>query len=360
MAELDPVLHLPDADDAILRVLIDAAPDGFLVVDRDGRIMRVNQRIEAMFGYTRFELAGRRVEILVPEDMRTAHVKDRGVYQDAPVRRRIGDMAVSLVGRRKDGSEFPVAISLSPAETRNGTYVVAIVRDVTDQWTLANERNALAVELETEQERQRIAMDLHDGIMQEIYATALTLELALEDIPAEAADARKSVDRAMDQLHETTRNIRSFIFDLRPRQFTGDLPTAVEDLAREFQQNSQINTAVGLGDRLPELDMETAVALYNVVHESLSNIQKHAKASMVQILLRRSAKAFILEVSDNGAGFDTSAEVSQRHRGLRNMVARCRNIGAELQVASAPGKGARITIALPLGPTGSVRGAATQ
>ena len=361
MADFEPVLPMPTVDNEILRVLVEAAPDGFLVVNREGQIVRVNARIEAMFGYTRFELAGRAVELLVPDDMRQTHVRDRRDYQHAPTQRPMGtNLGMTLVGRRKDGSEFPVSVSLSPAETQYGTYVVAMVCDVTEQWELITERNALAIELETEQERQRIGMDLHDGIMQEIYATALTLELALEDIPEGDIEGRKGVERAINQLHETTRNIRSYIFDLRPRQFTGDLPSAIEDLAREFQQNSQINTAVGLGGTLPDLDMETAVAFYQVVHEALSNIHKHAKASFVQILLRRTSKAFRLDVIDNGVGFDTSAEVGQQHRGLRNMVTRCKNLGAELQVTSALGKGATIRIELPLAASGAVRATSGQ
>ena len=360
MSEFEPVLPMPTVDNEILRSLVEAAPEGFLVVNGQGHIMRVNQRIEDMFGYSRFELAGRPVELLVPEDLRQGHVRDRRLFQHDPEQRQMGRAGASLLGRRKDGSEFPIAVSLSPAETQHGTYVVAMVRDVTEQSELLSERNALAIELETEQERQRIGMDLHDGIMQEIYATALTLELVLEDLVEGDSEARKGVDRAINQLHETTRNIRSYIFDLRPRQFTGDLPSAIEDLAREFQQNSQINTAVGLGTQLPDLDMETAVAFYQVVHESLSNIQKHARASFVQILLRRTNRSFRLEVIDNGRGFDTSIEVAQRHRGLRNMVTRCKNLGAELQVVSAPGKGATIRIDLPLTPSGAVRSAPVE
>jgi PAS domain S-box-containing protein len=362
MSDYDPVLPMPTVDNEILRQLVEAVPDGFLVVNTQGQIMRVNARIEEMFGYTRFELAGRPVELLVPEDMRQGHLRDRRIYQHEPLPREMGHArdSNSLLGRRKDGSEFPVSVSLSPAETQHGIYIVAMVRDVTAQLELVSERNALAIELETEQERQRIGMDLHDGIMQEIYATALTLELALEDIAEPEVEGRKGVERAINQLHNTTRNIRSYIFDLRPRQFTGDLPSAIEDLAREFQQNSQINCGVGLGSNLPELDMETAVAFYQIVHEALSNIQKHARASFVQILLRRTSKAFWLEVIDNGVGFDTTAEVGQQHRGLRNMVTRCKNAGADLHFISAPGKGATIRIELPLAPSGAPRGASTQ
>src|SRR5438105_14889472 len=117
-------MPMPTVDDEILRLLVAASPDGFLVVNAQGQIMRVSARIEAMFGYTRFELAGRPVEILVPEDLKQVHTRDRRVYQHDPVQRRmgIGMVDTTLTGRRKDGSEFPIAVSLSPAQTQHGTY----------------------------------------------------------------------------------------------------------------------------------------------------------------------------------------------------------------------------------------------
>src|SRR4051794_32363764 len=104
MSEYDPVLPMPTVDNEILRQLVEAAPDGFLVVNTQGQIMRVNARIEEMFGYTRFELAGRPVELLVPEDMRQGHLRDRRTYQHEPLPREMGYArdSNSLLGRRKD------------------------------------------------------------------------------------------------------------------------------------------------------------------------------------------------------------------------------------------------------------------
>jgi signal transduction histidine kinase len=191
-------------------------------------------------------------------------------------------------------------------------------------------------------------MDLHDGVMQEIYATSLTLELALEDLEDDAP-ARQSVERAIEQLHNVTRSIRSYIFDLRPRHFTGNLPGALQDLAREFQQNSQIATSVSIEESLPQLDSGRSVALYQIAHESLSNIQKHARASNVTLALHSSRRGIALDVTDDGVGFDTKAERGQSHRGLRNMVSRTQTLGGSFKLESAPGKGASLHIEMPLG-----------
>lgn len=118
------------ASEESLQLFLDAAPDAIVVVDREGTILAVNPLTEAMFGYSQDELIGQRVEVLVPERLRTAHSNQRAAYSIKPGTRPMG-AGRELLGRRKDGSEFPVQISLSPMETGAGTRVISIIRDVT-------------------------------------------------------------------------------------------------------------------------------------------------------------------------------------------------------------------------------------
>jgi signal transduction histidine kinase len=256
---------------------------------------------------------------------------------------------LDLVGRRKDGSEFPVEISLSPVKRSDGTLFTAIVRDISERKALEEERLALKMELETERERDRIAMDLHDGIMQDIYASALALELTL-DGGVEPQEAAAAIERVMDQLQAVVRNIRSYIFDLRPREFSGDLAEAVSNLANEFQQNSQIATEVDL-DVSSSPSLTTALTVYNIAHESLSNIQRHSRAQLVRISLQTNDASGQLVITDDGIGFDTGTDPSQSHRGLRNMIARAGKIGADLQLESSPGSGTSLSLSFPLSPS---------
>ena len=111
--------------------LIDAAPDGFVIADAQGRVLFVNTPAEGLFGYAEDELLGQPIEILVPEVSREKHERYRQEFISAPRRRPMG-VGLDLYGRRKDGSEFPVEISLSPVHTEQGLLVIAIIRDVTD------------------------------------------------------------------------------------------------------------------------------------------------------------------------------------------------------------------------------------
>lgn len=114
------------------RRLLELAPDGIIIVDREGRITLANTQAHTMFGYTAEELLGQPVELLVPEQARRAHVAHRAAYQVQPRTRPMG-VGLELSGRRKDGSLFPVEISLSPMETEDGRLIISVVRDITDR-----------------------------------------------------------------------------------------------------------------------------------------------------------------------------------------------------------------------------------
>ncbi len=130
------------ADDAMVRGLLEAAPDAIVIVRPDGHIVLVNAQTERMFGYRRDELLGQRVEILLPERFRAAHVGQRAGYHAAPHTRPMGERR-DLRAQRKGGSEFPAEISLSPLPTRAGTLVISVIRDITDRMNAEAERARL-------------------------------------------------------------------------------------------------------------------------------------------------------------------------------------------------------------------------
>lgn len=329
------------------RALLEAAPDGIAVVDERGRILVVNEQLCSLFGYEPHELIGNSVEILIPSRLRDAHVSHRQHYRTNSTRRPMGT-GMDLVGLCKDGTELPVEISLSSIASGRQTFTIAVVRDISERQRLQAEQEALRTLLNTEQERYRIGMDLHDGIMQDIYAVTLGLDMAFEDIDTEPGQAKGGVGRSTEQLHGVIRDIRSYIFDLRPRQFAGDVRRALVDLGREFQENSAIQTEVCIVPELPELDHQTGIALYVITHEALSNTRKYAQASSVHIRLSLNEGSLCLQIRDDGRGFETSSEVPEEHRGLRNMASRASIVGAEVTVRSAPGQGTLIQVEVPL------------
>ncbi len=139
-------------DDVLAHSLIEAGPDALVLVGGDGRIVFVNTPCEALFGYTRRDLIGQPVEVLVPEAVRAQHRVDRAAFAEAPRSRAMG-VGRALSGRKRDGTEFPVEVSLSSVRTPRGLFIAAAVRDVSERDRV---RRALG-ELE---ERHRVAVDL--------------------------------------------------------------------------------------------------------------------------------------------------------------------------------------------------------
>ena len=131
-----------NASAATLRGVVESAPDGIIVVDGTGAIVLVNRQAQRMFGYQEQELLGQLIEILLPDRLRTRHVEHCQGYFQSPTTRPMG-IGLSLAGRRRDGSEFPVEISLSPMPTSDGVLVTGVIRDVTDRRQVEEQIRAL-------------------------------------------------------------------------------------------------------------------------------------------------------------------------------------------------------------------------
>jgi signal transduction histidine kinase len=205
------------------------------------------------------------------------------------------------------------------------------------------------------EERERIGMDLHDGIIQSIYAVGLMLEycnlLLDEDPPA----AKGQLSQAISGLNEVIRDIRSYILDLRPQRFQGkDLPGGLFELIRAFRANTfiqadlQVDAEGDIG-----LTQAQATGLFHIAQEALANVAKHARARRVSVLVSRNGELATLTVRDDGRGFDPGRVVAYQGHGLRNMEARARLLGGKLSVTSEIDKGTTVAVTVPIEPVGS-------
>jgi anti-anti-sigma factor len=194
--------------EAVLRRLIDALADGIVLADEDGRIMLANRRVAAIFGYSHGELIGRRVESLIPADLRDAHRLDRAVYALKPVARPMADRA-RLVGRRKDGTTLPVTITLSPVPTASGHFVLAVVRDATQEH---GQDDLMDLVHDVLAEQAHHAEDLLDRVAGSLFHVGLSLGTAAGQ-PAELA--RERISDALQRLDDTVHEIRDHVFRFR-------------------------------------------------------------------------------------------------------------------------------------------------
>jgi PAS domain S-box-containing protein len=340
-----PLEEQPDDWPLPAAVLIESAFSGLVVFDEAGRIVLANRPAELLFGYERSELRLLAFSDLIVERLRPALAAALQRFRLRPHSQALNLGGIVYV-RCKDARELPVEVGISPVGQAGRAYVMASVRDISARLALEAERERLKEELDRERERERIAMDLHDGIMQDIYAIGLSLELALTDLASDSG--RAVLERAIDQLHGVVRDMRSYIFDLRPRHFDGDLPLALRELANEFERNSLIRTVAIVPEDVPKVRIEQSIAIYHIAHEALSNIRKHADAGLVSLSLVARQGYLVLEVRDDGRGFPVDRDLPEKHRGLRNMANRATAIGARIDVQSAGGLGTTIKVEVPL------------
>lgn len=198
------------------------------------------------------------------------------------------------------------------------------------------------------QERDRIGMDLHDGIIQSIYAAGLILESARLRLPDGAKESDFLLERAINNLDDTIRDIRNFILDLRPRRFEGDLAEGIGRLVREFQANTMVavSLAVDLNDT-EELKGSVARAFFLTIQEALANVARHAKANEVRLSLKRVGPNVELTISDDGSGFDVSRRNREVGHGLSNMRSRAVSLNGSFEISSSPGQGTTLSLNLP-------------
>ncbi len=198
------------------------------------------------------------------------------------------------------------------------------------------------------EERDRIGKDLHDGIIQSIYGVSLSLEDVLELMDSDGDEARARVDRAIDALHGTIRDLRGFIFGLRPELVDRtDLVGLLVALTEQLRQNSLVEVTVQLPEERVTASPHVRAELLQIAREALSNVARHSGASEVDVALAVDGTALVLDVTDNGRGFDPAEVAPDGHFGLANMRDRATALGGDLTIASAAGAGTHIIVRIP-------------
>ncbi len=199
------------------------------------------------------------------------------------------------------------------------------------------------------EERERIGMDLHDGIIQSIYAVGLALDFARDAMEEDPKQSRQKIEQAIVGLNKTILDLRSYILDLRPHQFTGDsLKEGLRRLVEEYHANTLSNVnLIAPEDKLANLPTSHATALFHICQEALANAAKHSQARRTRVTLWTTKDRVLLEVSDNGQGFDLRKTSITLGHGLSNMHIRARKIGGDVEITSAPQEGTTVLAWVP-------------
>lgn len=203
-----------------------------------------------------------------------------------------------------------------------------------------------------ENERKRIAQEVHDGLTQWVMGALFELQAAKVCLPERPADALQKLDAAQDVLKKIKVEMRQMIYALRPPLLeTGGLPAAIRELAASWQQVSNMACRVTCEGQAVPLEDEYALTVYRIIQEALNNVERHAQTQNVSITLQYQPSSLVVEVCDDGCGFEVSdvpGSDGGGHFGLSGMRERAAGIGGRLYIESTPGKGTRLRLDLPL------------
>ena len=344
-----------------LAAIVDSAMDAIITIDESQTIVLFNRAAEQVFRIPRQRAIGTALERFIPQRFRGAH---RGHVEDfgrtGVTSRRMGDVT-TLWGLRADGEEFPLEASISQAGEPGRRYFTVILRDVTlrkqnedllqRQQDELRELSARVLEAR-EEEKTRIARELHDELGQLLTALKMDLAWMRERLPAgDPALAAKAAEmgEVLDQTVSSTRRISA---DLRPLMLDDlGLADAAHWLVDDFARRSGVRCEISIrADGMDAVEQRIATAIYRALQESLTNIARHSGASNAWIMLGTEGADIRFEVEDDGRGIAPGDLAKARSLGLKGMRERVAYFGGSLEISRAPRGGTRVRARVPARP----------
>jgi len=348
------------ASDARLAAILESAMDAVITVDAAQRIVLFNRAAEQLFGCRSADALGSSLERFIPARFRNAHhghIEKFGTT--GATSRRMGD-TTTLWALRTGGSEFPIEASISHASDGGSQFFTVILRDITlrkqsedalrrSQQEL-RELSARVLEAR-EEEKTRIARELHDELGQLLTALKMDLAWLHGRLPAGDAEMAAKTAQMGALLDQTVGSTRRIAADLRPLMLDDlGLADAAGWLVNDFSARSGVHCEVQMAasGAFAQVDGGITTAVYRALQESLTNIARHAGAKNVWVVLAIDKGKLHLEVEDDGKGFAAEDLAKERSLGLKGMRERMAYLGGSLEIARAPRGGTRLRAQLPV------------
>jgi len=311
-----------------LRAILETAVEGIITIDERGSIESFNRSAEKIFGYTAREAVGQNVKLLMPAPFRQAHDGYIENYRDSGHAKIIG-IGREVVGQRKDGTVFPMDLSVSEVRLANRRLFTGFVRDITERKRLEKE----IIEI-SNREQQRIGQDLHDGLCQELAGIELMCQVLEQKLAAKSRAESKQAGEIAQHVRAAIGHTRGLARGLSPVEFeVNGFMSALQELAANVQKIFHVECRLEYAERILIRNNVFATHLYRIVQEAINNAVKHGKAKRIHISLKPAGDQFALAVRDDGIGFSNEAKKGGG-MGLHIMKYRAGVLDAALEVRS--------------------------
>ena len=337
--------------------IIDSAMDGIITVDDAQRVVLFNAAAEALFGCPQAEAIGAPLAQFIPERFRAAHANHIRNFGTGNVRsRRMVDQR-TVTGLRSNGEEFPIEASISQATLHGRRYYTVILRDITDRLRAESALKRSKEELQEmatasatarEQEKGRIARELHDELAQSLAMLGMDLDWLRENLRGDEAYAAK-IAAMRKLLASTVAATRRIAAEMRPLVLDDlGLVAAAEWLVEKFRERYAIACSISIVPPQFELADPYATAVFRIMQEALANAARHAGASRVDVAMTFRDGEVRVEVRDDGRGFDPGHPRKATSFGLVGLRERVHLVHGEIRIDSAPGRGTCIDVRIPV------------
>jgi PAS domain S-box-containing protein len=335
--------------EARFRAMFENAGTGIALLNHEGVLLESNPALVQLLGYSAEELR----QLSFPQFTHEDDVElDWSIYQELIA----GDRDRYEVEKRywrKNGQLIWAHLVVSLVRDVDGKplFAIGMADDITQRRMVEQELQSLSEKLinTQEQERTRIARELHDDVAQQLAALSISVSNLRRHIPGDASELRVQTDRLHQRLAGAAESVRRLSHELHPAilEHSG-IAAALESFCTKFSIVNNINVFLDAGGRFDDLSPAIALCLYRVAQEALQNVSKHSGASEAHVELSRSNGQVHLKVTDSGSGFEAARSTPRAGLGLVSMKERARLVSGTLHIESAPGKGTRLRVSIPL------------
>jgi PAS domain S-box-containing protein len=347
--------HKPDFP---LDGIIASAMDAIITVDNEQHVVMFNEAAEKVFRCPAGSAIGSPLDRFIPERFRAAHRGHVERFGMTGTTTRMMGAHLVLFGLRADGEEFPIDASISQVSASGNKFYTVILRDITERKNAADALKRSYEEMRElssamhdvrEAERTRIARELHDELAQWLTALRMDVSWLASRLPREQPHLLERTEKMKDVVDTTVTAVRRIAADLRPVMLDDlGLVPAIESLLHGLSQRTGV--VVSLDAESGELDFHEplATSLYRMTQEALTNVARHSGATEVRVNIRQENDDLVLQVRDNGRGFDPEAATSRKSYGVLGIQERAHTLGGRVSITRVQAGGTLVEIVIPV------------